>query len=170
MFRRCHVCAPGNLVSVHCTRPATGVASANHIANVQNLSPKRKRLRRQLGEHRFGIMGSWPRTRWRLDLNGFWVMAIFLGLKVQNENRAITFPLHVKVKEPPVSIKKEPAFIYRHLRTDRFTQGWMHYLSQTAGCVWKNTFRVILTTSGCFRKLVSVSTPVGRFKKNTLIL
>jgi hypothetical protein len=29
----------------------------------------------------------------------------------------------------------------------------MHYVHQTAGRVWVNTFRGILTTSGCFRKL-----------------
>ena len=29
----------------------------------------------------------------------------------------------------------------------------MHYFYQTSGWVWQNTFKVILTTSGCFRKL-----------------
>jgi hypothetical protein len=32
-----------------------------------------------------------------------------MGLKVKNEKRAIISPLHVKVNEPTVLIKKEPA-------------------------------------------------------------
>ena len=82
-------------------------------------------LKPKLGEHRFGIMGSWSRTRWRLGLNIFWVMAIFLGLKVKNENRKIIFPLHVKVKEPPVSIKKEPAiYLSSFKRNGTMTNWW----------------------------------------------
>ena len=57
----------------------------------------RKDFEDEIGEHRFSIVSSWPRTRWHPGLNGFWVMAIFLGLKVKNENGAIIFPLHVKV-------------------------------------------------------------------------
>ena len=65
-------------------------------------------------------------------------MAIFLGLKVQNGNREIIFPLHVKVKEPPVAIKKEPAIYLSSFKRNRTMTNWG---CSKIGVVFFNSYR-----------------------------